>query len=348
MTSAPPVPGKPRIQELDVLRGLAAVAVMIYHYTVVFPAMVNHTDYRLSVPYGVYAVHLFFMISGFVITLSLEHTRRPMDFVVSRFSRLYPVFWAAVLLTQTIVSVSPPAEFSVSWRDALINLTMIAGPLRTPLVDNVYWSLVIELVFYAILFMFWFLKLLPRIELIVIPWCLLQVAATHAEKLIGHSVPQIVAVALLLKYAHLFLAGIVFYRIRRWGPTPFRLFLAAICLATEFLVHGAVAGCFGMLFFLLFLLLSTERLRWIAVKPLLFLGGISYSLYLVHQNIGFEIMLRLGALPFAARMGVAAGTVILISHLLRTHVELPAMAAIRAFYSRVSADVRPSAAPESR
>jgi peptidoglycan/LPS O-acetylase OafA/YrhL len=330
---------KTRIQELDVLRGLAAIAVMIYHYTVVFTSMVSHTDYRLSVPYGVYAVHLFFMISGFVITLSLDHAKRPLDFVVSRFSRLYPVFWVAVLLTQSIVFLSPPAEFSVSWWDAIINLTMIPGPLHKPLVDNVYWSLVIELVFYGILYTFWFLKMLPRIEWIVIPWCLLQILAANAQNLIGQPVPQIVSVLLLLKYAHLFLAGIIFYRIRCFGFNAFRILLACVCLATEFFVQGVIAGYFSILFFVLFLLLSTERLQWIAVKPLLYFGGISYSLYLVHQNIGFEIMLWLDCFPFGIRMGVAVIFVIFISHLLRTLVELPAMAVVRAFYRQAESKI---------
>jgi len=342
MTPTAPLAGKPRIQALDVLRGLAALAVMIYHYTVVFPAMVNHTDYRIAIPYGVYAVHLFFMISGFVITLSLDHTRRPMDFVVSRFSRLYPVFWAAVLLTQTVVSLSPPAEFSVSWRDALLNLTMIAEPLHAPLVDNVYWSLVVELVFYGILFTIWSLKLLPQIEWFVLPWCSLEILAMNFGKLTGHLVPQVIMVALLLKYAHLFLAGIVFYQIRKWGMSPFRILLLACCLITEFLVQGIGAGCFSIIFFFLFAMLSRERLHWITVKPLIFLGGISYSLYLIHQNVGFEIMLCLGGLPFILRMFVAATVVVLLAHLLRIWVELPAMAAIRSSYGKLMAVSRPS------
>lgn len=326
--------GAPRIPELDVLRGIAAAAVMAYHYTVVFPAMTNHTDYRLHIPYGVFAVHLFFMISGFVITMTLDRTRRPADFIVSRFSRLYPVFWVAVLITQSVVFLSPPAEFSVSWKDALINMTMIAEVFHAPLVDNVYWSLVIELVFYGILFLIWRLGLLGSIEAFVLPWCLLQVMSEGSAIVSGRAFPQVFAVLLLLKYAHLFLAGILFYRIRILGITRRRLLLLSVCLFTGFVVQGPSAGCFSCVFFGLFLLLARDRLGWIALRPLLFLGGISYSLYLIHQNIGFEIMMRLGVMPFPVRVLAAASVVILLSWFLRTLVEVPSMKFVRTLYKR--------------
>jgi peptidoglycan/LPS O-acetylase OafA/YrhL len=323
-----------RIPELDVLRGIAAVVVMLYHYCVVFPAMVNHTDYQLHLPYGVYAVHLFFMISGFVITMTLEKTRRASDFLVSRFSRLYPVFWVAVLLTQSVVSLSPQSEFSVSWKDALINLTMLAEVFRTPLVDNVYWSLVIELDFYLLIFSIWKAGFLPRIERFVIPWCLIQIGISLSTGLLGSDPPRFLSVLLLLKYAHLFLAGILFYRIRIYGMLPRRLMLLAVCLVTGFVVQGVAAGCCSILFFLLFLLLASNLLGWIAVRPLVFLGSISYSLYLVHQNIGFEIMLRFNRFPLGLRVALAICIVTLLSWLLRTWVEIPSMRLIRNFYHR--------------
>lgn len=324
-----------RIPELDVLRGFAAIAVMIYHYTVVYSSMVNHTDYRIYVPYGVYAVHFFFIISGFVISMTLEHTKRPMDFVVSRFSRLYPVFWVAVLLTQSVVWLSPQAEFSVSWRAALVNLTMVAEVFHFPLVDNVYWSLVIELIFYTIIFFIWRFGFLSKIEFLVIPWCLSQILAAYSYSFFGYQFPQVIMVALLLKYAHLFMAGILFYRLRTIGGNISTLLLIVACLCTEFLVQGSSAGSFCVGFFIIFYFLVRNRLHVIAVKPLIFIGSISYSLYLIHQNIGFEIMLRMKDYPKLVQLLVASIAVILLSWGLRVAVEIPSMRWIRSLYRRV-------------
>jgi peptidoglycan/LPS O-acetylase OafA/YrhL len=324
-----------RIPELDVLRGFAAIGVMIYHYSVVFSSMVNHTDYRIYVPYGVYAVHLFFIISGFVISMTLQHTKRPMDFVVSRFSRLYPVFWIAVLLTQSVVWLSPNTEFSVSWRVALVNLTMVAEVFHFPLVDNVYWSLVIELIFYTIIFFIWRCGLLSKIEFLVIPWCLFQILAAYSYSIFGYQCPQVITVALLLKYAHLFMAGILFYRLRTIGDNTSTLTLIVACLCTEFLVQGSSAGVFCTGFFIIFYFLVKNKLNIIAVKPLIFIGSISYSLYLIHQNIGFEIMLRMKDYPRIVQLLVASLVVILLSWGLRVVVEIPSMRWIRSVYKRV-------------
>jgi peptidoglycan/LPS O-acetylase OafA/YrhL len=327
-------PSNNRIPELDVLRGFAAIGVMIYHYTVVFSSIVDHTDYRIYIPYGVYAVHLFFIISGFVISMTLQHTKRPMDFVVSRFSRLYPVFWIAVLLTQSIVWLSPHTEFSVSWRVALVNLTMLAEVFHIPLVDNVYWSLVIELIFYTIIFFIWRCELLSKIEFLVIPWCLLQILAAYSYSLFGYQCPQVITVALLLKYAHLFMAGILFYRLRILGENVSTLTLIAACLCTEFLLQGNLAGVFCAVFFIIFYFLAKNQLNIIAVKPLIFIGSISYSLYLIHQNIGFEIMLRMKDYPRIFQLLVASLVVILLSWGLRVAVEIPSMRWIRSLYKR--------------
>src|SRR5262245_55208370 len=82
-----------RFLELDVLRGLAAMTVVFFHFS-------RHgTRYFEAYPFdfwpGEFGVHLFFTISGFVIYFTLERSRTVGDFLFSRFSRLYPAYWAA-------------------------------------------------------------------------------------------------------------------------------------------------------------------------------------------------------------------------------------------------------------
>jgi peptidoglycan/LPS O-acetylase OafA/YrhL len=328
MTTKPPSGDKGRIVELDVLRGLAALLVMIYHYTV-FPQGGD-----LSIPFGVFAVHLFFMISGFVIFMTLARTRTALDFVVSRFSRLFPVFWVAVLVTQTVVRMSPLPGHTLSWGEALVNLTMLAGPLHVRWVDSAYWSLVVELMFYAIMLGLFLVGMLKHIERLILPWLLLQIVAAIVSKATHNAIPQGLAVLLLLKYAHLFLAGILCYRIRFEGPTVARYLLLAGCLATQFAVKGLWAGVFGVVFFALFYTLARQRLAWIAVSPLVFLGTISYSLYLVHENIGYVIMRAFASFPRPVQWLAAMTTVLLLATLLTFIVEQPALRIIRRVYKQ--------------
>ena len=318
-----------RIIELDVLRGLAAATVMIFHYTKGF-------QYQYGSPsdlhYGVLAVNLFFMISGFVIFMTLLRARTALDFIVSRFSRLFPVFWAAVLITQTIVWLAPLPVDTVSWPVALVNLTMIAEPLHFPQVDNSYSTLVIELMFYTIMLGLFLAGMLKHIERLVLPWLLLQIAAAWLSKATHHPIPQFLAVLFLLKYAHFFLAGILCYRIRFEGLTLTRQILLACCLVTQFALKDLWSGLFAIVFFALFYALARQRLGWIAMRPLVFLGTISYSLYLVHQNIGFVIMRSLGTTPRPVQITVAISLVLLLATGLTFLVEKPALRAIRMWY----------------
>jgi peptidoglycan/LPS O-acetylase OafA/YrhL len=55
-----------------------------------------------------------------------------------------------------------------------------------------------------------------------------------------------------------------------------------------------VAGLCGVLY-----LLAAGRLRWLHTRPLLFLGAISYPLYLVHQHVGFVVLRGLGLAGWA-------------------------------------------------
>lgn len=96
-----------RLLELDALRGLAALAVVLYHYFYRYNELYgHHGNFAVDWTYfGKLGVELFFMVSGFVIFMSLNRVNRPVDFLVSRFSRLYPTYWCALILTFTVVSI---------------------------------------------------------------------------------------------------------------------------------------------------------------------------------------------------------------------------------------------------
>jgi peptidoglycan/LPS O-acetylase OafA/YrhL len=79
-----------------VLRGLAAVYVMLSHYTSYCLDKFGSTPFHVVRETGEYAFWLFFMISGFVIFFTLERSRTVADFAVSRVSRLYPAYWATL------------------------------------------------------------------------------------------------------------------------------------------------------------------------------------------------------------------------------------------------------------
>lgn len=145
-----------RLLELDGLRGIAAVMVVIYHYFIRYDEIYGHTFKAFPViEFGKYGVNLFFMISGFVIFWTISKTAKPSGFIWSRFSRLYPVYWAALLITFAVISLCGLPGREISNVDFIYNFLMFHQYFDVKHLDGVYWTLTLELSFY-----FWMLMLL--------------------------------------------------------------------------------------------------------------------------------------------------------------------------------------------
>ena len=321
-----------RIVELDALRGLAALAVVAFHYTTHYGNEVGHIGPApISMSFGNYGVHLFFMISGFVIFMTLEHTRTAMDFVVSRFSRLFPAYWAAILLSAAFVYTIGMSSQRVPWRDVAIDLTMIQEILGAEHLDGSYWTLQVELFFYVQM-LFWFMAgQLHRIRWIIIAWLALAVVFGMAEKY-NVNLSYTARELLIARYIPYFAVGVLFYRIRT-RPQERRgdIGLIGLCLLAIGLAYKPVyleVAAISTAIFALFAAGWLGGLRW---APFAFLGAISYSLYLLHQAIGFTLIWHLEMLGVSASLSALSAAVMVtaLAALLTYLIERPAMRAIR-------------------
>ena len=130
--------GDRRILEFDALRGLAALSVVLFHYTTRYDAIFGRSG-RLAAgfPWGDYGVDLFFMLSGFVILRSLDRTTFAGDFLVGRFARLYPAYWAAAAITFAVVSLCGLPGQEVGLGEAAFNATMLQRLLGARHIDGV-------------------------------------------------------------------------------------------------------------------------------------------------------------------------------------------------------------------
>lgn len=321
-----------RVGELDALRGLAALGVVVFHYTTFYQQEQGHLQpLGFGFPAGNYGVHLFFLISGFVIFMTLERTRTAMDFVVSRFSRLFPAYWAAIAITAAVVYAIGMPKQQIAMTDLLVNVTMLQEVLGFEHLDGSYWTLEVELFFYAQM-LFWFaLGQLKRIHWIIGAWLAMAVLYSQTEQHHVHF-SYVLRELLILRHVPFFALGILFYRIhaRSGGLWP-NLALIALSLAAIGLSKPPVYLLVGAACCAIFALFTGERLRWLRAAPFVFLGGISYSLYLLHQAIGFALIHRLEA---AGVSSLAAVAVVMVAVLglattLTYAVERPAMRRLR-------------------
>jgi peptidoglycan/LPS O-acetylase OafA/YrhL len=83
-----------------------------------------------------------------VIAYSAEG-RTATGFAIARFSRIYPTFVFCMTLTCLAIVFLGPPHFETSFRQWTANLFIAATAFRQPYMDASYWSLVIEVMFYA-------------------------------------------------------------------------------------------------------------------------------------------------------------------------------------------------------
>lgn len=362
--SAPPVvqrPAKQRLYVLDGLRLVAALMVVAYHYLGYnrwYPWGRNNGEifpfaHRFAI-YGWLGVYLFFLISGFVICMSCWG-RTPRQFMVSRFVRLYPAYWVALIATSTVLWLRPGgADMHVT--DVLTNATMVQKGLGAPNIDGVYWSLWAELRFYLL---FAVIAVMGATYRRVVSFCVIwMVAAIVAEQ--SHS--DLLTLLADPAYAPFFIGGVAMYLIYRFGPRPeLWLLIAASWLDGQHQMAGLVPNAsqvtrthvaWSVSVFLMTVFyalvtaaalgkLSLLNWRWLTVA-----GSMTYPLYLIHEEIGWEVIRRSHdhVPPYVLLVGLVA-VMLFTAYLVHRLIEQPVAARLKEWLTPPrAAAVQPPAA----
>lgn len=301
-------PAASRLRAMDALRLLAAAAVMLFHFTArdharwgedVLPADVFGGVADVT-RYGYAGVHLFFVISGFVILMSVWGRTVP-QFVASRVSRLYPAYWAAVLLTATL-RWWWPGFGAATPTEVLANLTMVHEPFGVASVDGVYWTLWVEMQFYLLVLGLVLWGVTAR--RVVVLAAVVPTVLTTASLLL----PELDARVSVLGWSPLFGAGMVLYVIHREGSTASRWAVVALCAALAaarsslrvahaveqvatgtvqpWLLGGIAVAVVGVVA----VVALVPRVRDLDWRWLTALGALTYPLYLTHEYVGWAVI----------------------------------------------------------
>jgi peptidoglycan/LPS O-acetylase OafA/YrhL len=136
---------------LQVGRGIAALAVVIFHAKMI---LIRFPDDYFLFPFlgkfGFYGVHFFFVISGFIIFHVISNPQfRPLPFALKRFFRLWPLYFVATLTYCAIYLIQrnlPPGELGYTF-PALLKALAFWPQAKYPLL-NTGWSLEHEVIYY--------------------------------------------------------------------------------------------------------------------------------------------------------------------------------------------------------
>lgn len=336
-----------RNDTIDGFRALAILVVMGFHYTVRWTPPQNGADlygYGQAYPgwleLGRFGVDVFFVISGFVIAMTVSRCATAAEFGWRRLARLYPAYVACATITFVVMAAVGPAVFKVSAADWLANFTMAAPLAGHAYVDGAYWSLLVEVKFYAAVAVS-FLVLRQRFWIGLAGLAVVGAAVARSRSVWAEA-------WLIAPYMPLFLlgmAGWLWIEAGRRGAAAACLATAAVTYAatSSYLVGGLFAPALRMWGHVAILgpslvMLGLLSLRPLDLGPLGYLGRCSYSLYLLHQKIGVTVIgLLTPFAPDAVAMAGAAGVCVAGAVAMYELVEKPAQRGLTGLWRRRAA-----------
>ena len=306
-----------RVAWLDYARAFAAFSVLSFHYLA--GTGIDFGLARDMAQYGYLGVQLFFMISGFVISSSMEG-KTPREFVAGRLLRIYPTFVVCMTITAFVLFVIQGPQLPAAALQYLANLAVNPHVFGMPYIDGVYWTLALEFEFYAAIAVLMLLGVADRPAI----WHPLWVAAI----VLGMVLHVDTHAPLIGSYFAFFAAGAVIYDMRKRGTNLLHIgLLGTLAAVTVYSSVGEVAflavdrghsllGWYVLaivaLFFVLFLVFEAADARGWRPPQAKLLGLMTYPLYLLHAQIGFVAFWLVGA---AAPWQTYAATTVLISGL---------------------------------
>jgi len=294
-----------RIVAIDGLRGLAILMVVAYHAVSRWHGLMPpEHDLLISKVFslGWMGVQLFFIISGYVIFMSMERSRNFLIFGQNRWLRLFPGMLISSLLIYFTAPLIPdrPKDMpqiqdilpGIIFIDPVIIEKLI--PIKFSMLDGAFWSIFVEVRFYVIVaFMYYFGKDKYGIFIAI---CFLTHLAqqVYIATGMGERLPYILYKFIMLTSAsHMgwFACGIFFYKFHGGGRLIWLAFSAIIAFLAIFDVavqhQDPMVFLLGCLIYGLFVASFYPNIirNFFSSRILLFFGFISYPLYLIHQNI---------------------------------------------------------------
>lgn len=266
---------------IDMLRGVVTLMVCLYHFTEGFFLETEFLRQCFSRAY--LGVEIFFVISGFVIPYTMfkgnYELKDGFRFIIKRLLRIEPPYWLSIALIFIIDYVS---TFFRHYKDKAINLDLadlfshllhLNDFLDKPWLKGIYWSLAIEIQYYlliALIFPLLCFKNQYLTWIVLLLFCLGR--WTNMEESVFYYGCHF-TIGLLLFNAHIGSIGN--------KQLLFGLITGFIITYWCFDVYHLTAVSLSALF-----IYYMDR----AIPPLVFLGKISYSFYLIHIHVGWTLI----------------------------------------------------------
>jgi peptidoglycan/LPS O-acetylase OafA/YrhL len=322
------------------LRGIAAILVVLSHICGAFWSVRDVVGYYSGTPpvtgeqpfiagyisnqylnFGAFGVAVFFMISGFVIPMSLGRVSKA-RFLIGRLLRIYPTYIAAFSVGMLAVWLSCMywgKAFMWNYQALLSNMFLVHTFTDLGSIDLVNWTLAVELKFYIVVCLMGGLvvagRVWPLLAFSLIIFCLNKFTKSY--------------IGIELMFVSFMMMGVLFNYLFRGLINVFVCSAACLWIMSLFLIGWESGGVsqnyvYG---FTLFAVAYALREKFVNIRILDFFADISYPLYVVHSLVAYGVMRVLleHGLPTVVVVPFAAVCVVSIAYSLHVLVEKPTM-----------------------
>ena len=283
-----------RDHNLDALRGAAAISVCLYHICFADHFMPQNSLLEKLAQFGDKGVQVFFILSGLVIPWSISFRKYDLklikEFLIRRFIRIQIPYMMALIVTIFCYTLYIDPSLRISTKSIIYNFTYWVPYSSESWILNVAWTLGVEVQFYIILaFCF------PFFSSNIFSIRILSLISLTSMSLIP--VPEkIEAWYFFPTWSPFFAVGILIFLFKSEKISRrefYTLFSIIFCFLVIKYTKVLSLVCLSTTLFLLYF--KSRKLSWLPI----FLGRISYSLYLVHLPIILGIGLLLHRYNFS-------------------------------------------------
>ncbi len=337
-----------RIKFLDGFRGLAIIMVVLYHvfnrWTDFLPFGDKYAHFPLFQK-GWLGVQLFFLISGFVILMSLEKSKNFKEFISKRWLRLFPAMLVATVLLYATAGLLPERPMGAPvLRDMIPGLLFVQPSwiellFRSPqgVLEGAFWSLFVEVKFYIVFGLIYFYAGRMRAIQGISALFGVALAANVASRLTDNGIVKIADMALRqLSFDHFgwFAAGALTYLYFVGKDKKLLTYAFAVGVFSSIftaLSHWTSWYVFFVAVGILALFIATicyDRLKTVFEYPFfMYFGFVSYPLYLIHENALVALTVKMHAffpqIPDLLLPVIPIAILTLVAHLIAKFIELP-------------------------
>jgi peptidoglycan/LPS O-acetylase OafA/YrhL len=315
-----------KLEIIEILRGLASLAVVWFHFTNGNPEFLDEGWVKLSGKYGWIGVEMFFVISGFIIPYSLWRSNFKLNlhwkkYLIKRAIRIYPAYLITILLiillcyASVVVKNFQGDSQAITFLNLFLHMGFLNGIFNQDWLNTSFWTLGIE-------FQYYFLIILVY-PLLVSTNLILKLLFLSTSCVLPFVFPQ---ENLIFNWLLLFNFGILAFQFMAKKISLFQyLTLTIFVTFVAYFNKDFLIALAGFLTSTMIVFINSPKIRILE-----FLGELSYSLYLLHGVIGVRVITlgyRVGNSFYIKilSISIALAVSIFAAYLMYRYIEKPAL-----------------------